>query len=78
MKPNFSKIRILYFTTKTDVPNYQYRLGNSLILQTNYVKDLGVHTDCEFYFQHYAHVVIYVYKSTDVFRNSRLNVNNLP
>jgi hypothetical protein len=32
---------------KTTVLNYQYKLGNTLILQTDSVKDLDVHIDCE-------------------------------
>jgi hypothetical protein len=49
MNPNFSKIRVISFTStmKTDVLNYQYRLGNSFILRTDCDKDLGVHTDCK-------------------------------
>jgi hypothetical protein len=31
MKPNFSKIRVISFTRKTNFSNYQYRLGNSFI-----------------------------------------------
>jgi hypothetical protein len=45
MKPNFSKIRVISFTRKTNVLNYQYGLVNSFTLRTNYVKDLGVHID---------------------------------
>jgi hypothetical protein len=44
MKPNFSKISHFY-TRKTNVLNYQCRLGNSFILRTDYIKDLGVHID---------------------------------
>jgi hypothetical protein len=45
MEPNFSKIRVIHFTKITNVSNYQYKLGNPLILQTDCNKDLGVHTD---------------------------------
>jgi hypothetical protein len=43
MKPNFCKIRVTSFTRKANVLNYQYRLGNSFILRTDCIKDLGVH-----------------------------------
>jgi hypothetical protein len=52
MKPNFSKIRVISFTRKTNVSNYQYRLGNSFILPTDCIKDLGVHIDCKLHFHH--------------------------
>jgi hypothetical protein len=32
------------------IPNYQYRLGNSFILRTDCIKDLGVHIDCNIIF----------------------------
>jgi hypothetical protein len=54
MKPNFSKIRIVSFTRKTNVLNYQYRLGNSVILRTDCVKDLGVHIDCKPHFHRHV------------------------
>jgi hypothetical protein len=50
MNPNFSKIRVIAFTRKTNVLNYQYRLGNSFILRTDCIKDLGVYTDCKLHF----------------------------
>jgi hypothetical protein len=52
MKPNFSKIRVISFTRKTNVSNYQYRLGNSFILQTDWIKDLGVYIDCKLHCHH--------------------------
>jgi hypothetical protein len=47
MRPIFSKIRVVSVTRKTNVLNYQYRLGNSVILRTGCIKDLGVHIDCK-------------------------------
>jgi hypothetical protein len=56
MKPNFSKIRVIYFTRKTNVLNYQYRLGNSFILRTDSIKkDLGVHIVCKLHFHHHIY-----------------------
>jgi hypothetical protein len=52
MKPNFSQIRANSFTRQTNVLNYQYRLGNSFILQIDCIKDLGVITDCKLHFHH--------------------------
>lgn len=49
-KPNFSKIRAISFTRKTNFLNYWYRLGNSLILPTDFVKGLGVHIYCKLNF----------------------------
>jgi hypothetical protein len=40
MKPNLSKTRVISFSRKTTVLNYQYRLGNSFILRTDCIKDL--------------------------------------
>jgi hypothetical protein len=42
MKPKFSEITVIAFIWKTNVLNYQYRLGNSFTLQTNGTEDLGV------------------------------------
>jgi hypothetical protein len=42
MKRTFSKIRLKSFITKTNVLSFQNRLGNSLILWTDCIKDLGV------------------------------------
>jgi hypothetical protein len=50
MKPNFSKIRVIYFCRKTKVLNYQYRPENSFILRTACIKDLGVFIDCKLHF----------------------------
>jgi hypothetical protein len=47
MMPNSSKISVTNFTRKTNGPKYQYRLGNFLILQTDYIKGLGVNNDCK-------------------------------
>jgi hypothetical protein len=44
-RPNLSKIRVISFSRKATVLNYQYRLGNSFILRTDCIKDLGVHID---------------------------------
>jgi hypothetical protein len=54
MKPNFSKIKFISFARKTNDLNYQYRLGNSFILRTDCIKDLGVHTDCKLHFHHHV------------------------
>jgi hypothetical protein len=57
MKPNFNKIRIISFTRKSNVLNYQYRLGNSFILRTDCIKDLGVHIDRKFNFHRHVDFV---------------------
>jgi hypothetical protein len=57
MNPNFSKIRVISFTKKTNSLNYQYSLGNSFILRTDCIRDLGVYIDCKLYFhQHVDHL----------------------
>jgi hypothetical protein len=58
MKSNFSEIRIVSFTGKTNVQNYQYILGNYFVLRTDCVKDFGAHTDCKLHF--YRHVDLLV------------------
>jgi hypothetical protein len=56
MKPNLSKIRVIFFSRKTTLlKNYQYRLGNSPILRADCIKNLGVHIDSKFHF--YQHIV---------------------
>jgi hypothetical protein len=45
MKLRLSKIRIISFTEKTNMLNYQYAPGNILTLGSDCIKDLGVHTD---------------------------------
>jgi hypothetical protein len=45
MKSNLSKIRVISFSRKTTILNYQYRLGNSFILRTDCIKDLGILID---------------------------------
>jgi hypothetical protein len=55
MRPNFSKIRVVYFTCKTNVLNYQYRLGNSVMLRNDCIKDLGVHIDCKLHFHRHVY-----------------------
>jgi hypothetical protein len=47
MKPNFSKIRIISFSRKMYMLNYQYRLANSLVLRTDSIEDLSAYIDCE-------------------------------
>jgi hypothetical protein len=54
MKPNFSKIRIISFTRKTKVFDYQYRLGNFFILRPDYIKDLGDNIDCKLHFHRHV------------------------
>jgi hypothetical protein len=54
IKPNFSKIRFISFARKTNVLNYQYRLGNTFILQTGCIKDLDVHIGCKLHFHHHV------------------------
>jgi hypothetical protein len=55
MKPNLSKIRVISFSRKTTALNYQYRLGNSFILRTDCIKDLGVHIDSKLHFHQHVH-----------------------
>jgi hypothetical protein len=54
MKPNLSKIKVISFSMKTTVLNYQYRLGNSSILRADCIKDLGVHTDSKLHFHRHV------------------------
>jgi hypothetical protein len=54
MKPNFGKIRVISFTRKMNVLNYQHRLGNPFILRTDCVGDLGVHIYCKFHFHNHV------------------------
>jgi hypothetical protein len=54
IKPNLSKIRVISFSRKTTVLNYQYRLGNSPILRTDCIKDLGVHIDSKLHFHQHV------------------------
>jgi hypothetical protein len=54
MKPNFSKIRIVSITRKTNILDYQQRLGNSFTLLTEYtyIRNYGVHIACKLRFRH--------------------------
>jgi hypothetical protein len=61
MRPNFSKIRFVSFTRKTNVPNYQYRLGSSVILRNDCIKDLGMHTDCKLHFHRHVDFLFHTY-----------------
>jgi hypothetical protein len=54
IKPNFSQIRDIYFNRKTNVLNYKHRLENSLILRTDFIKDLGVYIDCKLLFHYHV------------------------
>jgi hypothetical protein len=54
MKPNFSNIRVISFTREMKVFNCQYKLGNSFILRTDCIRDLGVHIDSKLYFHHHV------------------------
>jgi hypothetical protein len=65
IKPNFSKVRVIYFTRKTKVLNYQYRLGNSVMLQTNCINELDVHIDCKLHFNRH---VDFFFTQTDTIR----------
>jgi hypothetical protein len=49
MKAILSKIRVISFSRKKTLLNYQYRLGNSFTLRTDCIKDLGVHIDSKLY-----------------------------
>jgi hypothetical protein len=61
MKPNFSKIRVISFTRRTNVLNCQYRRENSSILRTDCIKDLGVHIDCELHFHRHVDFLLMLY-----------------
>jgi hypothetical protein len=54
MKPNLSKIRVISFSRKTTVLNYQYRLGNSPIMWADCIKGLGVHIDSKLNFHQHV------------------------
>jgi hypothetical protein len=54
MKPNFSKIRVISFTRKMSMLNYQYRLGNFFIMRIDCIKDFGVHIDCKLHFHRHV------------------------
>jgi hypothetical protein len=55
MKSKFSKIRVISFTKKTNVLNFQYNLRNSLILLTYCIKNCDVHIYCKLHFHYYVH-----------------------
>jgi hypothetical protein len=46
--------------------NYQQRLGNSFILRTDFIKDLGVHNDGKPHFQHLDFLFPHVIKLLDL------------
>jgi hypothetical protein len=74
MKPNFSKIRVISFTRKTNVSDYQYRLGNSFILRTVCIKDLGVYIDCKLHFhQHVDYLFSHAMKLLGLIRSLTFN-----
>jgi hypothetical protein len=54
MKPNSSKISVISFARKTNVLNYQYSLGNSFLLRTDGITDLGMHIDCTLHFHRHV------------------------
>jgi hypothetical protein len=69
MKPNFSNIGVISFTKKTNVSNYQYRLGTSFILRTDCIKDLGVYVDRKLYFHQHVDFAFFS-------RNETIKVNS--
>jgi hypothetical protein len=54
IKLNFSKIRNTSFIRKMNVLNYRYRLQNSPIFGTDFIKDLGMHFDCKINFHQHV------------------------
>jgi hypothetical protein len=50
MKVKLCKIRVFSFTRYIIVLNYQYTLGNVLVLQSDCVKNLEVHIVCKLIF----------------------------
>jgi hypothetical protein len=54
MKPNFSTIIFMYFARKTKVWNYECRLENCFILQTDCITELCINIDCELHFPHHV------------------------
>jgi hypothetical protein len=51
-KLNLRKIRVIPFKRKMNILNYQYTLGNFLIVRSVCITGLGVCTNCEHYFHH--------------------------
>jgi hypothetical protein len=54
MKLNISKTKVISLPRKTKVLNYDYKLCQSPITQTDFIKDLGVFIDAKLHF--YDHV----------------------
>jgi hypothetical protein len=68
VKPNFIKVTVVSFARETNVLNYQYRHRNYFILQTDYIKDLGVHIDCKLHFRHVDFLVSHALKLLGLIR----------
>jgi hypothetical protein len=68
MKPNFSTIGLISFTRTMNILNYQYILGNSFILRTDCIKDLGMHIDSKFRFHHVDFIFAYALKLLGLIR----------
>lgn len=78
MKPNPSKIRAVSFTRKTTAWNYQYRLGNSFILRTDCIKDLGIYLDSKLHFhQHVDHLFSHALKLLGLIRTITFSFSTL-
>jgi hypothetical protein len=56
MKPNLVKLGVTSSTRKANVLNSQYKLGESLTLRRDCIKDLGIHIDCKLHFHHLVDV----------------------
>jgi hypothetical protein len=78
MKPNFSKIRVISFTRKTAPLGYHYRLGNSVILRADCIKDLGVYFDSKLYFhQHVDYLLSHTLKLLGLIRTITFSFSTL-
>ncbi|PNF24361.1 hypothetical protein B7P43_G11030 [Cryptotermes secundus] len=78
MKPNLSNIRIISFTRKTTALNFPYRLGNSVLLRADCIKDLGVYFDSKLYFhQHVNYLFLHALKLLGLIRNITFSFSTL-
>jgi hypothetical protein len=54
MQLNINKMRVMSYSSKTNVFRYDYRLGRSVIAGTSYIKDLGVFFDSKLHFHNHV------------------------
>jgi hypothetical protein len=57
MKLNISKTNVIYFSRKTNVLIYDYKLCQSSVTWTNSIKDLGVFIDAKLHFHGHVNYI---------------------